>query len=469
LEIFLSYCWADKKIADKIDQDFSQLSLKVVRDIRDLEFKQNLKEFMQKITMTDYVIIILSENYLKSKNCMYEALELMTHNKIQEKILPIVKDGTKLDSTNFRIELINYWDEQATILQEKIRNVSAISATKNLATELREIESIRNDIDDFVRVVKEQKYSNWTETRRNNYSEILKYLGLENSDNFEQAIAISKIIDPKKRNRALEMALINNPENIALQTLKAVLFVEEGEFELARTLFINLSKKHPLNSNFKYNLAVIENTYFNNPQLAEKLYREVLMISPNDASARVNLAIIWIETKQHFDEAKNHLLISLNSNPDPSRALFALGKLYLSHFNIIPDALKYLSLAIQVKPDFQEAITLKALVEYNSNSDISAFSETMKSCIEIDKSNYFALAALGEKLLDYEDRKHEGLSYITQAKEILENKIIKNPHDYNSKLPLAYILETFFSEYEKASKLLSEVLPRRKDLGDFKR
>lgn len=467
MEIFLSYCWADKSIADELDQDWSQLSLKVVRDIRDLEFKQDLKEFMQKITKTDYVITLISESYLKSKNCMHEALELMTDSKFNKKIIPIVVNGTKLHSPSFRIDLINYWDNQVKELQEKIRDVSTLSATSNIIQELKEIESVRNDIDDFIKIVNDQKYSSWEDARRTNYSEIFKYLGLEHSEVFEQAIAISKIKDSDKRNLELEKSLVKNPENIALQTLKAVLITEEGKYELGKVLFSTLLEKYPNQNIFKYNLAVIEDKYFKNWQVAELLYSEILTNSLNYTDARVNLAIIWIETARNFDKARDHLQLSLYSNPEPARALYSLGQLYSNHYKNDKEALKYLNWAVQVEPNFQEAITLKALIEYSDNSDLSLLIATLKSCVEIDSFNSYTLLVLGGQLFKDVKTKQDGLGYIKQAKEILENNIKNNPHDYNSRIPLAYILKQYYSENEKADKLYKEGLSKRKDLENF--
>lgn len=74
-DIFLSYSWVDEHIANSIDSQFSYYGITLLRDVRDLKYKQSISDFMKKVRSTDNIIIIISENYLQSKNCMYEVLE----------------------------------------------------------------------------------------------------------------------------------------------------------------------------------------------------------------------------------------------------------------------------------------------------------------------------------------------------------------------------------------------------------
>jgi len=59
-------------------------------------YKQSLKGFMKQAKYTNYVLVIISENYLKSVNCMYEALEAMKDDNYKDRILPIVLDKTNI-------------------------------------------------------------------------------------------------------------------------------------------------------------------------------------------------------------------------------------------------------------------------------------------------------------------------------------------------------------------------------------
>ena len=56
---FLSYNWNNSIIADQIDEWFSENNIKLQRDIRDLEYKQSIKEFMKTIRDAEFVIMII--------------------------------------------------------------------------------------------------------------------------------------------------------------------------------------------------------------------------------------------------------------------------------------------------------------------------------------------------------------------------------------------------------------------------
>ena len=91
--VFLSYCQKDKDIADCIDEKIGKLlegKATLSRDIRDVEYHESFKKFMQSIEKHDYVISIISDNYLKSRNCMYEMLEVVKDSKFSQRLLFIV-------------------------------------------------------------------------------------------------------------------------------------------------------------------------------------------------------------------------------------------------------------------------------------------------------------------------------------------------------------------------------------------
>jgi hypothetical protein len=64
--IFLSYAWKDEGLADSIDTMFANAGITLVRDKRDVEYRGSIKEFMKQIRFTDYVILVISPEFLKS-------------------------------------------------------------------------------------------------------------------------------------------------------------------------------------------------------------------------------------------------------------------------------------------------------------------------------------------------------------------------------------------------------------------
>ena len=58
-EIFLSYSWANKKIADKIYYDLSFVGFNVIKDDHTLKYTDRLPDFMIHMTMIDNVRTVL--------------------------------------------------------------------------------------------------------------------------------------------------------------------------------------------------------------------------------------------------------------------------------------------------------------------------------------------------------------------------------------------------------------------------
>ena len=97
VEIFLSYCWSDNKIADEIYDKLSMnQEINLHRDKIDIKSWKSIKNYMQSISKMDYIILLISKDYLKSANCMYEVLEVMRDRVYKEKIFPVIVNSKQL-------------------------------------------------------------------------------------------------------------------------------------------------------------------------------------------------------------------------------------------------------------------------------------------------------------------------------------------------------------------------------------
>jgi hypothetical protein len=79
--IFLSYSHKDEEIADGVDKFFISKNIQLTRDVRDAMPYSSLKKFMDTIRDHDYVIMLISDAYLKSTNCMYEVIQFIQEKK----------------------------------------------------------------------------------------------------------------------------------------------------------------------------------------------------------------------------------------------------------------------------------------------------------------------------------------------------------------------------------------------------
>ena len=117
--IFLSYCWSDKIDANFIDNIFARFGIQLTRDIRDLKYNTDIHKFMDQLKEHDKIIIYVSDSYLKSVNCMYEASQVLS---MKDKVVIIIKDGTKIFNITDKENLISYWKEKFESISVKNPN-----------------------------------------------------------------------------------------------------------------------------------------------------------------------------------------------------------------------------------------------------------------------------------------------------------------------------------------------------------
>lgn len=153
--IFLSYCWDDTDRANSIDDYLKEKGIAVTRDIRGVDTWQSLKDFMQTIRDNDFAVLLISDAYLKSANCMYEVLEIMKEKKYRTRIFPAIIDSA-IYSTGKQIEYVRYWEDRVKTLKG---NLASLEYTNGLALghELKKAEDISRSMAEFLITVSDMK------------------------------------------------------------------------------------------------------------------------------------------------------------------------------------------------------------------------------------------------------------------------------------------------------------------------
>ncbi len=164
---FLSYSWANTEFAEQIDRSLKNNGIYITRDIRDLDIGTKIQAFMDRVAESKYVIVILSDSYLRSKNCMYEAVKVvLTLVKKQCILLPIV---VNLDISNKELwgDYEKYW-------------LDKIDEEKGKQESLHEIiiyQSILDSFREFLSLIIEYKYEKVTSIEDINAVMIHKMIG----------------------------------------------------------------------------------------------------------------------------------------------------------------------------------------------------------------------------------------------------------------------------------------------------
>jgi hypothetical protein len=126
-EIFISYAWGDEReeIVNQLDRVLQEKGITIIRDKRDLGFKGRIQEFMERIGRGKCVIVVISDKYLKSENCMFELVQIAKNGKFYNRIFPIVLTDAQIYKPVDRIKYVKYWEDEIKKLDDEMKGVSS--------------------------------------------------------------------------------------------------------------------------------------------------------------------------------------------------------------------------------------------------------------------------------------------------------------------------------------------------------
>lgn len=195
IRIFLSYSHYDSDLADKICERFSKYDyIEISRYSTDVPYKGSFKEFMNSLNSHDKVILIISDQYLKSSACMYEVGQLISSPNYERKILFVVcteedkkhykkTPSEKIEATIYnlheRTQYIIYWENECKKLLDDANRIETESYKIEILHHISTIrKNISEDIGEFLKYIANVNGISFDELVRHNYAEFLKELGI---------------------------------------------------------------------------------------------------------------------------------------------------------------------------------------------------------------------------------------------------------------------------------------------------
>ena len=141
--VFISYAWGGEReeIVNQIDEALKKRNIKIIRDKRDLGYKGSISEFMERIGRGNCVIVVISDKYLRSPNCMFELVEIAEGKQFHDRIFPVVLNDANIYDPGKRIEYVKYWEVKRAELAEAMRTLDPAN-----------LQGIREDMDLYDRI-----------------------------------------------------------------------------------------------------------------------------------------------------------------------------------------------------------------------------------------------------------------------------------------------------------------------------
>lgn len=156
-EIFVSYAWKGESEAfvDQLCASLAAKGYQIIRDKSAMTYKNSIKDFMDRIGRGKFIIAVVSDKYMKSEYCMYEAYRMFQSPAFRERVFPIILPDADIFSFRGQAAYLKYWNSEYEALEKEYKSIAADSPTMvaPLTERLRDIEATTRFINDFMAAV----------------------------------------------------------------------------------------------------------------------------------------------------------------------------------------------------------------------------------------------------------------------------------------------------------------------------
>lgn len=394
-KIFISYSWSDKSIADKIYYDLTLVGFNVTKDSNTLKYTDRISEFMKRIGTCKFALIILSEQYLKSFNCMTEIMFLNENKNIWKKILPVVDKSLLIYNPVDRLKFVDYWQMKCKEVADAISKLQD-SNVEEAKDELLRYQKIATGIDSFLINVKDILNCSPEELFHQSYRPIIDKIGVEPD--------FTKMIE------MLPISIIKNPEE-RLKRLDAY------------------SKKHKIEHSYYY--AFLASCYkdLNQKKKALLAFKKAIQYDNFNFTAWNNLGQLYHLGYKNYSEAKVCYEKSISSKPDLDIPRLNLGILLSDNFKKKKEAMD----------QYQEILKFDECNPRAHNNLGNLYRS--EEFLDFDKAEEHFLVAISQNLpesfLNYANflktargKIELGNEYYKKAKELIKDKQVQDAIDY---------------------------------------
>lgn len=304
-EVFISYAWGrDETVAGKRRQQvFEELNRFLKRngfttlvDFERIKYKSSIKEFMQKLGNGKYIVMIVSDRYLKSPSCMFEVVNMFAHEGFKERIFPIVLPDAKIYTSRGRTNYLKYWDEEIRKQEEIVNSLQNKANALKEFEELNYTKDIRRVMSVFTQVVGDMNTMNLEHHKSSNYKEIANAI----EKKVQQDVGLESIEDA--------YSVLELPQNASLSLLKSqhekLLNVNQKAF--AKAKLPEVKNAHQA-VECKLNVALDMLQPILKKQLSQQKIKIKRLIRAEKHIEAKNLLIELIKQERHEEELQNLL------------------------------------------------------------------------------------------------------------------------------------------------------------------
>lgn len=177
LQIFFSYAWEkDEKIIMELYNSLKKDEFNVVKDKEDLRYKGIISKFMTDIGKANFVIVAISDEYLRSRFCMYELYEIyrnagLNKEEFAKRIFPIRLEDIELSNQDIVNGYVDFWQKEEQQWEKRMKENSD-SITEEDTRQYQFVKRLVNDIGNILSCLSDINASSIAQLKKNDFEEI---------------------------------------------------------------------------------------------------------------------------------------------------------------------------------------------------------------------------------------------------------------------------------------------------------
>lgn len=462
--IFLSYSSNDNECAEKIYNFFFERGIRLIKYTCDLTVKDNLFLFMDKILSSDYIVMIISDSFLKSKYCLYEIVKITERNNYSKTLLPLVTVSLEKDCID---NYIKHWQKERQKLSCSSEEI------KNSESYKRDLEIINKGISILPSFINEITQDKYLETyNEKSLGDFLVKINFMPSTHFEYLNSILNAETFFQREQAFidYLKIERGAENGYYYFFKARSFEKDSQFENAAFYYAKaIEQNENLDSAYiaLFNLVLkgfsVRDTPLDDNKIM-KFINSFRKIHEDEAIVYIVEGLIEFK-KENYKCAQEKFEKALELEPTNPIASNNLGNVY-EKIGLPNEAMLYFKKSIESDPNYYQAYNNLGILLCNCGKKEKAI-PLFEKCLSIKPDYIYCINTLA---IAYEDTKLEKsifLYFLASSLKTKNNEAYCNLglvfEEYLKNKEVAKIL------YEIALQISPQSIPNNFNYGNYLR
>lgn len=339
-------------------------------------------------------ILIITDNFLKSEECMFGGLDLIS--KGQDELLIFIGEGmdensnpipTTLSKVTHIIKYINFWQDKYL----ELRREKSWDESEN-DTHLQKIRTISTEVGEFIRLLRGVNLIELDSEISGGFINLRNFLNLSFSD-------VEIIGEGEIQNEISDETEIQDEVEIAQE--EEVYVGGENYIENSENVEVEVTQEQEVNSGWEGNEDEGVNIFEQSENAEEVGKQEQEESIEEDILKEIHEEEInqeeWIKLAEeqiqagNFGDAESLLKRAEFNSSHDSRILFKLSMLYFQHFkNDLELSLQYIDRAIHLEENNSDLFFQRALIKEALDHELNSIELDLNKAIEIDPNHTLA-------------------------------------------------------------------------------